>query len=104
MSDEPQLRTKARECLESGRLPNRSPDRLYGGKGTGAECVICCEPVVADQVEFEVEFDRNGPHSGVDKYRAHLACLSAWELERRKKPGGDEGLASVDPVLKWGVS
>ena len=50
MSDEPQLRTKARECLESGRLPNRSPDRLYGGKGTGAECVICCEPVVADQV------------------------------------------------------
>jgi hypothetical protein len=96
MTEDTGLRAKARKCVESGRMPNRSPDRLWGGKGTGAECVICGEPVVADQVEFEVEFDRIGPDSAADKYRAHLACLSAWEFERRKNTGG------VLPVVSGG--
>jgi hypothetical protein len=116
MSEETNLRAKARECVESQRIPNRSPDRLYGGKGTGAECVICCEPVGPDQVEFEIEFDRDGPGSGADKYPAHLACLSAWEFERSKKPGGvlpgisggqdEDGVPGdiSDPVLKWRAS
>jgi hypothetical protein len=106
MSDETRLRAKARESVESGRMPNRSPDRLWGGKGTGADCAICCEPVGTDQIEFEIEFDRKGPGSGKDKYRAHLACLSAWEFERRGEvsPDGPGEGSTRNPVLKWMAS
>ena len=124
MSDDTRLRAKARESVESGRMPGRSPDRLWGGKGTGAACAICCEPVGTDQIEFEIEFDRQGPTPGKDKYRAHLACLSAWEFERRKNPGAGGALPALsggpdasevsldepgedstrDPVLKWRAS
>ena len=108
MSDETDPRRKARECVDSGKIPNRSPDRLYGGRGTGADCVICGAPVVPDQIEFEIEFDRNVPGSGVDKYLVHLACLSAWESERRKNrvsaAGSTEGWDPADPVVKWRAS
>ena len=35
MPDERALREKAREVIEQHKLPNRKPDRMWGGKGLG---------------------------------------------------------------------
>jgi len=82
MPDEPILRAKAREAIRTGKLPNRRPDRTWGGPGVGASCTICGEPVTKDQLEFEIQFSRDGNNPGLDKFDLHIRCFAAWELER----------------------
>jgi hypothetical protein len=82
MSDESLLREKAREVIETGTLPNRRPDRTWAGRGVGAECAICRAPVTRDEIEYEIEFARNGDDSGLDSYHVHVRCLEAWVSER----------------------
>jgi hypothetical protein len=53
MPDEAVLRAKAREALRSGKLPNRKPDRTYGGPGFRVRCSLCGEFIEADQAEME---------------------------------------------------
>ena len=48
MPDEFALRAKAREVIHTGKLPNRRPDRTWGGPGIGAPCRVCGEPVTKD--------------------------------------------------------
>jgi len=64
MPDEPGLRQKARAVVESGKLPARRPDRTWGGPGVGAECAVCGVPVAKDQMEFEIQFARDGDNPG----------------------------------------
>jgi hypothetical protein len=82
MSDERTLHEKAREVIQAGKLPNRRPDRTWGGPGVGADCAICRAPVTRDEFEFEIEFARGGLDSGLDKYHVHIRCFGAWEFER----------------------
>jgi hypothetical protein len=89
MPDEPILRATAREVIRTGKLPNRRPDRTWGGPGVGASCTICGEPVTKDQLEFEIQFSRDGNNPGLDKFHLHIRCFAAWELERTM--GGDTG-------------
>ncbi len=65
------------------RIPERRPDRMWGGRGLGIECVLCGEPVCADETELELEFER-----GDDKqsYHVHVSCFRAWEVERAQSP------------------
>jgi hypothetical protein len=84
MRDELILRAKAREAVRTGKLPAQSPDRTWGDPGVGAPCTICGEPVRRDQMEFEVQFERDGTAPGLDKYHIHVRCFAAWEFERRK--------------------
>ena len=58
--DEQLVRAKVREVLKAGKLPNRRPDRTWGGAGVGAPCSVCDLPVQHDQLEFEIDFARNG--------------------------------------------
>jgi hypothetical protein len=61
MPDESLLRDKARECVEQRKLPNRKPDRMWGGKGLGdSSCVVCNLIVSRDEValEYRVRCDR----------------------------------------------
>jgi hypothetical protein len=83
MSDEWTLREKAREVIRAGKLPNRRPDRTWGGPGVGADCTICGAPVKRDEAEFEIEFAGNGQGSGLRTYHVHVRCFAAWEFERR---------------------
>jgi hypothetical protein len=87
MPNEQLLRAKAREAVERGKLPSRRPDRTWGGPGVGATCAVCDEPVTNGQLEFEVQFSRDGDNPGLDKYHVHIRCFAAWEFERR----GDGG-------------
>jgi hypothetical protein len=81
--DEDTLREKARVALRNGKLPNRRPDRTWGGPGVGAMCAVCGLPVRSSEMEFEIEFAHDGDSPGLDKYHVHLRCFAAWELERQ---------------------
>ena len=80
--EEQALRAKAREVLDTGKLPNGRPDRVWGEPGVGASCAVCELPVQHDQVEFELEFARRGDNA--DKHHVHIRCFAAWEFERRR--------------------
>jgi hypothetical protein len=82
MPDESTLRAKAREMIRAGKLPDRRPDRTWGGPGIGALCTICDEPVTQGQLEFELEFVLDGIEPGLDRFHVHIRCFSAWEFER----------------------
>ncbi len=36
-----------------------------------------------DQMEFEIQFTRDGDNPGLDKFHVHIRCFAAWEFERR---------------------
>jgi hypothetical protein len=82
--DEQAVRAKVREVLQAGKLPNRRPDRTWGGPGVGAACAVCDLPVTPDQMEFEIQFSYDGGNPGLDKYHVHIRCFAAWEFERRR--------------------
>ena len=77
------LRDKVRSVLHGGKLPNRWPDRTWGGPGVGAPCAVCDLPVERTQMEFEIQFAHAGGNPGLDKYHIHIRCFAAWEFERR---------------------
>ena len=87
MPDESTLREKARNAVRSGKIPARRPDRTWGGAGIGAECVICEQPVTPQQMEFEIQFQRDGDNPGLDRFHVHIRCFAAWEFERRQDGG-----------------
>ena len=80
--DEKTLREKAFKTIQDGKLPNRQPDRTWGGPGVGAQCAVCERPVTADELEFEIQFARDGNNPGLDKFHVHIRCFAAWEFER----------------------
>jgi hypothetical protein len=82
--DEQAVRAMAREVLDAGKLPNRRPDRTWGGRGVGAICTICELPVSSNEMEFEIEFARDGDNPDLDKFHVHIRCFAAWEFERRR--------------------
>jgi hypothetical protein len=84
MPDEARLREQAREVIQTGKLPARAPDRTWGGPGVGAACSVCTRPVTKDELEFEIQFARDGDNPGLDKFHVHIRCFAAWEFERQK--------------------
>ena len=81
--EEQEVRAKVREVLRTGKLPNRRPDRTWGGPGVGAACAVCDVPVTHAQMEFEIEFVRDDD-TDLDKYHVHIRCFAVWEFERRR--------------------
>ena len=79
MSDDPDLHKAAQDAIRAGKLPNRRPDRMWGGPSIGADCAICGLPVMPAALEFEIEFARDG--GGVDKHNVHIPCFTVWESE-----------------------
>jgi hypothetical protein len=85
--DELTLREKARELLRTGAIPDRHPERTWGGPGVGADCTICRVPVHRDELEFELEFARYDTHPHLDRYHVHIRCFAAWDVERTASSG-----------------
>ncbi len=86
MPDESILREQARAVVQSGKLPARRPDRTWGGPGVGAPCSVCDKPVTKDELEFEIQFARDGGNPGLDKFHVPIRCFAAWEFERSTAP------------------
>lgn len=62
----------------------RAVDRgRLGGPGVGAPCQVCDKPVLKSEMEFEIQFERDGG-GGLDKFHVHIRCFAAWEFERNK--------------------
>jgi len=55
---------------------------MWGGPGVGAHCAICNAPVKRDELEFEIEFARDGDDSADGTYHVHIRCFAAWQFER----------------------
>ena len=89
------LLEQALEALRLGKLPSGQPDRLWGGLGVGVVCIICRNPVARDQIEVAIQFARNEPVRGLDKYHFHLPCFAAWEFAR--VIGDDDPPSSFPP-------
>ena len=71
------LRDAARERIEQARLPGTKPTRMWGGRGTGARCSLCDQPILETEPEMELEYE--GQHPVV---RFHLQCQSVWDEAR----------------------
>jgi hypothetical protein len=39
---------------------------------------------VPDEMEFQIEFARDGDNPGLDIFHVHIRCFAAWEFERTK--------------------
>jgi hypothetical protein len=82
--DESILRANAQEAIRAGKLPTRLPDRIWTGPGIGKTCPICDGPITTNQLEFEIQYARDGSNPELDRYHVHVVCFSAWEFERTK--------------------
>ena len=86
MSDDTLLRERVREAMQAGILPKRSPDELWGGPATGAQCAVCGASTTAGEIELEFQF--SGEPKGRARYFAHARCFSIFsrELENIEEP------------------
>jgi hypothetical protein len=83
MHDEATLQNKAVNAIASGRIPDRAPERCWGGPGTGACCAICCTTVQPEETEFEIQFAPTDHDPEPRSYHAHVRCFAAWDCGRR---------------------
>ena len=100
--DQGWLRAKAREAIQSGKLPGRQADRSWAGPGSGGDCTVCGKALAHDESELELDFGAGVLHPSPLTLRMHVRCFDAWELElahgssdraaSEEIPGGD-GLA-----------
>lgn len=91
MADEKALRTRAREAMKTGNLPDHRPEHVWGGQGTGETCAVCGYAVDKEDVELELQF-ASGQGAGATNYHVHAGCFAAWELERRSGGLGGNSL------------
>lgn len=79
--DDTALAERVRELLRAGRLPGCSPDRVWGGFGSGREeCVACGELLAQSQVVMEAEF---GGADAPSSLSFHRDCFLILESEWR---------------------
>jgi hypothetical protein len=83
--DEAAIRELARRVIQREEIPNRAPDHLWGGYGTGIPCAICDLPVRKEEMEFELEFVFDSAELCVAVYHLHNGCFTVWESELKMR-------------------
>ena len=80
------LHEKAKELIRNGRLPARSPDRVWGGAGlAGARCALCGATIEPTDVVLEVEVRGD---EGATYPQLHVRCFSVFEQALRDLAAG----------------
>jgi hypothetical protein len=64
--------------------PEGASRRLWAGRGSGAPCTVCGEPVEPHEIEYELELVPDADPAGSEPprpetHRVHVRCLAAWE-------------------------
>jgi hypothetical protein len=90
MGDKTEIHQKAREAIQAGKVPNRPPQRMWGGPGDDACCVICGNSVTKDELGMDLEFVRDDGDPTVIEYHFHVSCYTAWDSERGKFNGSGD--------------
>jgi hypothetical protein len=103
VSDENTLRQKAREALQSGRLPHRPAERMWGGPGSGADCPVCGNPLTKEEMGFDIEFAGEGEGARAINHHFHIRCFAAWEFERRNINGAPENGQALQSSVGHGT-
>jgi len=85
---ERELRRRAREEIESGRLPKSLTASIWGGRGSGLPCAVCGDHIQSDRVEYEIDDPRGG-----EPFRFHPTCHTVWQLEGALHPSGSHDTA-----------
>lgn len=80
MCDELVLRDKAGTKMRTGRLPSCTPERIWGGPGSGACCALCDQRLTEEELEYELQFPTD---HGARIWHLHVSCFQAWERERQ---------------------
>lgn len=75
---ESELRERARELIREGRLPDRAPERVWGGPGSGVKCALCAEVIPSNEMEYEADATVG---TAVRSLHFHFVCHAAWQLE-----------------------
>lgn len=78
MQLEQELRLIARQRIAEGRLPSAPPARMWGGYATGELCSLCNQPILPEQVIYEVEATLGGT---LRSFNFHAICQSSWQQE-----------------------
>ena len=99
LSEEILLRTKARELIQSGVLPSRRPDRMWGGRGLGHICALCSVAIPANELEWQMEYRDGGV--GSTEFHIHMRCYEILEFEllNREVVSGSGELVASTPAL-----
>jgi hypothetical protein len=88
MGDENGMRRKEHESMRSGRLPDRRPDRLWGGHGNGTDlCNLCGNLLKKEEISFDLEYDGEARAARPACYSVHLHCFQAWDMDREQRNG-----------------
>jgi hypothetical protein len=95
MGDDSTLRRKARQAIQGGKLPERFPDRTWGGPGAGDDCTICGASIESDELELEIEFAGSDGGLTRDRHHVHIRCFAAWEFELRQLKRGGKGAGNA---------
>jgi hypothetical protein len=83
-----ETRCKAFGAMPIGKLPDRRPDRTWGGHGNGKDsCQICGKPLNAEDITFDLEYDGEAGDAHPACYSVHLQCFNAWDIEREQSTG-----------------
>jgi len=69
-----------RDKIDAGVLPLDAPVKLWLGTGSGQPCTVCGQRVLADEMEYEPQYNERGI-----VIRLHSACHRLWEAERRRR-------------------
>ncbi|MDB6089538.1 MAG: hypothetical protein JWN85_2322 [Gammaproteobacteria bacterium] len=101
--DESTVRQKARSALESGNLPNRPADRMWGGPGSGGDCAVCGQRVTREEMSFDLEFSGDGAPRGSVNHELHMRCFAAWEFERDNITAEPGALSAGEPSVTDGA-
>jgi hypothetical protein len=84
MADVRDLRTRIRDKIRSGKLPQHIPEKLISGFGGGHACDGCDEKIDGAQIEYDVDL----PDSRL--VRLHIGCSGLWQTELLKDGIGRE--------------
>ena len=91
------LRAKARQLIQSGVLPSRRPDRMFGARGLGHICAVCGVAVAAKELEWEMQF--NGEDGvGSTEFHIHIRCYEILEFEKLNPEVVSEPSLAGEPV------
>jgi hypothetical protein len=100
MSNEGVLRARAREFIESGKLPQRLPSRTWGGPGSGAQCTLC--GITIHSHEIDMEYDHPDGIDGETVQHFHTRCLVLVEDEVRRFAQASDGMSDRRPSRAGG--
>ena len=71
-----ELRSRAIERIENGRLPLAISTHIDAGYGAGSTCVLCDQTISREKIEYDVIDPRTDRSLSF-----HLACHLEWQRE-----------------------